>query len=230
MATRIAIAKITLSPAAIAFQQDLQLNGKGDRTQESYVRALRKFTEFLQREPDTASEDDLRKYVLYIKNELHWRPSTLNVAYHGLKLYFKLTCPRDWPTLKKLRVQTEIKLPTVLTVVEVQMLLRLIEKPSMHCFFTVVYSLGLRLQEAINLEVSDIDSKRMLVHIHRGKGARDRLIPLPPSTLDVLRKYYAIHRNPKLIFPSEGKNHATAPTVGEEAAIAKINSLMKRKP
>ena len=90
-----------LSPTAIRFQQDLQLNGKGDRTQESYGRALRKFTEFLKREPDTASEDDLRNYVLFIKNVQKWQPSTLNVAYNGLKFYFRKTCPRDWATLSK---------------------------------------------------------------------------------------------------------------------------------
>ena len=54
---------------------------------------------------------------------------------------------------------------------EVQALLKLIEKPSMHCYFTVVYHLGLRLNEALHLQISDIDSKRMMVHIHRGKGA-----------------------------------------------------------
>ena len=82
----------------------------------------------------------------------------------------------------------------------------------MQCYFLVVYSMGLRLQEALNLEVTDIDSKRMLVHIHRGKGAKDRLVPLPMSTLIALRKYYATHRNPKFIFPSAGRNHSEAPT------------------
>jgi hypothetical protein len=70
-------------------------------------------------------------------------------------------------------------LPVVITVGEVHTLLKQIEKPSIRCFFTVVYALGLRLQEALNLQVADIDSKRMMVHIHRGKGAKDRMIPLP---------------------------------------------------
>jgi integrase/recombinase XerD len=204
--------KNPLSHTLLRTKQDLQLTGTGDRTQESYVRAVRKFSEFLKREPDTATEDDLRKYLLYIKNDRQWSQSTLNVAYCGLKFFFSKTCPREWPTLKMLKVQQELKLPTILSVEEVQILLRLIDKPSMICFFTVVYSLGLRLNEALNLEVSDIDSKRMLVHVHRGKGNRDRLIPLPVSTLHVLRSYYASHKNPKLIFPTEGKNHGLAST------------------
>jgi integrase/recombinase XerD len=288
-----------LSPIALRMKEDLQLNGKGERTQESYLRMLRKFTEFLNRQPDTATEDDLRNYLLHIKNLRKW--STRNVAQCALKFFFSKTCPRDWPTLKHLRVKQELKLPTVLSIDEVHILLKLIEKPSMLCFFSTVYSLGLRLQEALHLQVSDIDSQRMFVHVHRGKGARDRLVPLPESTLLALRAYYATHRNPVFIFPSEGKKHdlrptATVPmsessvqgcitklvrtlgwdkrgvtthtlrhcyathlleagvnlrliqkymghayltstmiyfhvtTVGEEAAIAKINALMKRKP
>ena len=201
-----------LSPIALRMKEDLQLSGKGERTQESYIRMLRKFTEFLKREPDSATENDLRNYLLHIKNQRQWSNSTINVAYCSLKFFFSKTCSRDWPTLKKLKVQPELKLSTVLTINEVQILLKLIEKPAMLCFFTTVYSLGLRLQEALNLQISDIDSKRMLVHIHRGKGARDRLVPLPMSTLIALRLYYSTHRNRTWIFPSESKDHTKAPT------------------
>jgi len=204
--------KNPISPLAMRFKQDLQLNGKREATQESYVRALRKFTEFLKRSPDTATEDDLREYLLFAKNEKHWSPSTLNVAYNGLKFFYRKTCPRDWPTLKKLKIQKELKLPTVLSIAETQILLKVIKKHSMACFFNTVYTLGLRMQEALHLQVSDIDSQRMLVHVHRGKGARDRLVPLPQSTLNELRAFYRTHRNPDWIFPAEGRNHSMAST------------------
>jgi site-specific recombinase XerD len=123
------------SQIAIRFKQDLQLKGLGERTQQSYCRALRKFTEFIQLEPDSATEDDLRRYLLFIKNERQFSASSINVAQNGLKNFFKMTCPRDWPTLKFLRVKGEQKLPTVLTIGEVHTILKLIEKPSMACFF-----------------------------------------------------------------------------------------------
>jgi integrase/recombinase XerD len=160
------IDKESLSPILIRFQQDLQLNGLKERTQQSYVRNVRKFSEFHKRDPDSASEDDLRRYLLYIKNDAHWSSSTINVAQQALKRFFTLTCPQTWATLKLVRARGELKLPVVISISEVHTLLKLIEKPSMFCFFTVVYSLGLRLQEALNLHVKDIDSKRMLVHIH----------------------------------------------------------------
>ncbi len=219
--------KNPLSPIAIKFQQDLQLKGLAEKTQQSYVRALRKFTEFLQRQPDTATEEDLRKYLLFIKNERNFDSSTINVAQCGLKGFFRLTCPRDWPTLRLLRVKRELKLPTVITIDEVRLLLRVIQKPSMLCFFITVYNLGLRLQEALHLEVSDIDSKRMLVHVHRGKGAKDRLVPLPESTLLALREYYATHHNPTLIFPAEGRNHKQAKTAKRPMSPSSVHLVIE---
>jgi site-specific recombinase XerD len=226
------IDKDPLSPILIRFQQDLQLNGLKERTQQSYVRNARKFSEFLKRDPDSASEDDLRRYLLYIKNDAHWSSSTINVAQQALKRFFTLTCPQTWATLKLVRARGELKLPVVISISEVHTLLKLIEKPSMFCFFTVVYSLGLRLQEALNLHVKDIDSKRMLVHIHRGKGAKDRLVPLPESTLQVLREYYKTHRNKDWIFPTEGKNHLQAPTaenpMGESSVQGTIKAVLEQ--
>jgi integrase/recombinase XerD len=192
-------------PSVKRFLDDLKLNGKSTRTQQSYCRAVRKFAEYLDHSPEQATEDQLRDYLLYLVDTKKWKGSTVNVAQQAPKLFFRITCPRDWSTLKLTRVQVEQKLPVVLSIGEVHTLLKLIEKPSMRCYFTVVYAMGLRLQESLNLQVADIDSKRMLVHVHRGKGAKDRLVPLPQSTL-----------------------HVT--TVGEEAAIARINAVMKRNP
>jgi site-specific recombinase XerD len=219
--------KEPLSPILIRFQEDLQLNGLGETTQQSYGRAVRQFSEFLKREPDSASEDDLRRYLLYIKNDLQWAPSTINVAQQGLKKFFTITCPQTWATLRLVRARGELKLPVVISIGEVHTLLKLIEKPSMLCFFTVVYSLGLRLQEALNLQVTDVDSKRMLVHVHRGKGAKDRLIPLPESTLLILREYYKTHRNKNWIFPTEGKNHSQAPTAVKPMSESSVQGVIK---
>ena len=94
------------------------------------------------------------------------------MAYSGLKFFYSHTCPQEWATLRKLRVAKQTKLPTVLTVAEVDQLIDAIRKPAMKCFFWSVYSLGLRLQEALHLQVSDIDAGRMLVHVQRGKDTK----------------------------------------------------------
>ena len=214
-------------PISARFLEDLKLSGKKHRTQQAYVRAVRKFTEFLGHSPDQATEDQLRKYLLHLADSKKWAASTINVAQQALKQFFRITCPRDWPVLKLARVQTEQKLPVVISVDEVHTLLKLIEKPSMRCFFTVVYSMGLRLQEALHLQVSDIDSKRWLVHIHRGKGAKDRLVPLPKSTYEELCSYWVLHRNPVWIFPAEGRNHKLAPTAEQPMSESSVQDVIK---
>ena len=219
---------IPLSPLAQKMLQDLQLAGLSERTQEAYLRGVRKFAQWLNLSPDQASENDLRRYLLFIKNEQQWEGNSLKVAYSGLKFFYCHTCPREWPTLTKLRVPKQVKLPTVLTVPEVDQLIGSIRKPALKCFFWTVYSLGLRLQEALHLQVSDIDAGRMLVHVRRGKGHKDRLIPLTDKTLQMLRAHWATHRHPQWLFPCEGRDHKQAATATRPMGQTTVQDCIKK--
>ena len=203
---------IPLTPLAQQMLQDMQLAGLAERTHESYLRAVRKFAQWLNKSPELASENDLRRYLLFIKNDQQWEGNSLKVAYSGIKFFYSRTCPQEWPTLSKLRVPKQLKLPTVLSIPEVDQLIAAIRKPALRCFFWTVYSLGLRLQEALHLQVFDIDSKRMMVHVRRGKGHKDRFVPLTPTTLDMLRAHWLTHRHPHWLFPCEGRNHQQSST------------------
>lgn len=219
---------IPLSPLAQKMLQDLQLAGLSERTQEAYLRGVRKFAQWLNLSPDQASENDLRRYLLFIKNDQQWEGNSLKVAYSGLKFFYCHTCPREWPTLTKLRVPKQVKLPTVLTVPEVDQLIGSIRKPALKCFFWTVYSLGLRLQEALHLQVSDIDAGRMLVHVRRGKGHKDRLIPLTDKTLQMLRAHWATHRHPQWLFPCEGRDHKQAATATRPMGQTTVQDCIKK--
>jgi integrase/recombinase XerD len=219
---------IPLSPLAQQMLHDMQLAGLSDRTHESYLRAVRKFAQWLHKSPDLASENDLRRYLLFIKNDQQWEGNSLRVAYSGLKFFYSRTCPREWPTLSKLRIPKQFKLPTVLTIPEVDQLIDTIRKPAMKCFFWTVYSLGLRLQEALHLQVSDIDAGRMLVHVRRGKGHKDRLVPLTPKTLGMLRSHWATHHNPQWLFPREGRNHQQSPTAQLPMDSSTVQDCIKK--
>ncbi len=118
-------------------------------------------------------------------------------------------------------------MPVVISIGEVHTFLKMIDKPSMRCYFSVVYALGLRLNEGLHLQISDIDSKRMQVHVHRGKGAKDRMVPLPQATLEQLRKYWASHRNPLWIFPAEGRNHKLASTADHPMSESSVQDVIK---
>jgi len=118
--------------------------------------------------------------------------------------------------------------PTVLTVPEVDQLIGTIHKPALKCFFWTVYTLGLRLQEALHLQVSDIDSGRMLVHVRRGKGHKDRLIPLTDKTLQMLRAHWTTHRHPQWLFPCEGRDHKQAATATRPMGLTTVQGCIKK--
>lgn len=99
----------------------------------------------------------------------------------------------QWPVFKYLKAQKENRLPCVLNRDEVIEVLSHVHTFHNYVFLTTVYTCGLRLQEALYLQISDIDAKRMMIHVHRGKGAKDRYVPMPEETLVMLRNYWATH-------------------------------------
>jgi len=182
--------------------QDLQLAGLSEGTQNTYLRAIRQLADYYDTPPDRLSEQQVRDYLLHLKNDKRFASSSLGIAYNAIKFFYSHTAPRDWPTLQRLRVQKEKKLPDVLSVDEVRQLIAAVRTIHHRTFFWTVYSLGLRLDEALHLQVGDIDSARMMVHVRHGKGAKDRFVPLPPRTLKMLRQYWVTHRHPVWLFPA----------------------------
>jgi integrase/recombinase XerD len=208
--------------------QDLQLAGLSERTQESYLRAVRKLSEHFHTPPDRLSEQQVRDYFLHLKNDRKFASASLTIAYSGIKFFFSHTTPRDWPTLQRLRVRNEKRLPDVLSVDEVRRLIAAVRTPHNQAFFWTVYSLGLRLEEALHLQVGDIDSPRMLVHVRRGKGAKDRFVPLPSRTLTVLRQYWTTHRHPEWLFPDRGRDRHQAATADRPMTRGTVQKAISR--
>jgi integrase/recombinase XerD len=194
----------------------LQLRGLSERTQDMYVRAVRQLAEHYRKSPDLISEEELRQYFLYVKNVKQYSRSASTIALCGIKFFFEQTLHRDWTTLRFVRAPREKKLPVILSLEEVRRLLDCVRLPRYRVCLTTIYSCGLRLQEGTHLQVPDIDSSRMLIHVRHGKGGKDRYVPLPHRTLARLRQYWVTHRHPVLIFPAPGRggtslSTATAP-------------------
>ncbi|MCR9295458.1 MAG: site-specific integrase [bacterium] len=185
--------------------EDLHLGGMGERTHAGYLRAVRKLAEFCKTSPDKITEDQLRRFFLHMKNDLHYAYGTLRVAFSGIKFFYTRTCKRDWDSLKQMKLQNVKSLPEVITRKQVLQIIALARTQRMAVYFWTVYSLGLRMQEGLNLQVGDIDAERGMVHVHHGKGAKDRYVPLPTSTLNLLREYWCTHRHRKLLFPADGR-------------------------
>lgn len=193
-----------MHPLRKRFIEDMQLQGMSERTQKIYVCAVRQLAERYGKSPDKITEEELRDYFLYVKNVRKWSRSTSTIALCAFKFFFEKTVKRDWPTLSLVRPQPEKKLPVVLSTDEVGQILANVRLLRHRVCLTTIYSCGLRLQEATHLKVRDIDGDRLQIHVRGGKGNKDRLVPLPESTLRLLREQWKSHRNPEWIFPTPG--------------------------
>src|SRR5438093_10788776 len=190
----------------------LHLSGQGERTQESSVREVRLLAQFSHTSPDRITEQELQTYFLHRKNVDGLAPASMRICSSGIRFFSQHVLHCDWHTLSLIRAQTEHRLPAVLSVEEVRRLLAAATPVHNQVYFTTVSSLGLRLHEALSLQVSDIDGPRLHVHVHRGKGAKDRDVPLPVDTLALLRTYWKTHRNTTWLFPATGRNQQQSPT------------------
>jgi integrase/recombinase XerD len=206
----------------------LQLSGKGERTQQSYVREVRLLSQFYDKSPNRISEQELQKYFLHRKNVDQLAPASMRICYSGIRFFYQHVLKRDWHTLSLIRAQTEHRLPAVLSVEEVRRLLQLATPLHNQVYFTTVYSLGLRLHEALYLQISDIDGQRLQVHVHRGKGAKDRYVPLPEDTLALLRAYWKTHHNRPWLFPATGRDQKQSPTATSPMSRASVQGAFRK--
>jgi integrase/recombinase XerD len=165
--------------------EDLQLRGLSERTQEMYVRAVRQLAEHYHKSPDRITEEELRDYFLYLKNVKHYSRSASTIALCGIKFFYTHTLQREWTTLTFVRPPREKKLPVILSPTEVRTILAGVQLPRYRICLSTIYACGLRLQEGTHLQVSDIDSARMCLHVRLGKGAKDRYVPLPRRILEL---------------------------------------------
>lgn len=210
------------------FIAELKLRGYAQRSTKTYARSVRQLQNFCCCGLEQISEEQLREYWLYCKDDLQWGASTLRISYSGIKLFFTHALKRDWEVLQAVKFERDQTLPVVLSIGEVRAIIDGMTTPQNTAFFTVVYGCGLRLSEAIHLKVSDIDGQRRFIHVHHGKGAKDRLVPVADSVLATLRDYYRTHRNPTWVFPALGKTGLAGPTAERPVSITTVQGALRR--
>ncbi len=169
----------------------MRIRGMAETSQKAHIRALKDFTAFLACAPDTATPDELRAYQLHM-TDTEVTPSVYNARITALRFFFGMTCDRE-EMKKYMQFRTEQrKLPIVLSFEEVSAVLASAPGPGLkyRAALGIGYGAGLRAFEVTNLKVRDIDSDRMLIHVERGKGSKDRDEMLSPSLLELLRDYW----------------------------------------
>jgi integrase/recombinase XerD len=217
-----------MSPLRPQMLAALQLSGKGERTQQAYVREVRLLAQFYHQSPDRISEQELQHYFLHRKNVDGLAPASMRICYSGIRFFYQHVLQRDWATLSLIRAQTAHRLPAVLSVEEVRRLLAVAAPLHNQVSFTTVYRLGLRLHAALCLQVSDIDGQRLQVHIHRGKGAKDRYVPLPNDTLALLRTYWKTHRHRTWLFPATGRDQKQSSSATSPMSRSSVQGAFRK--
>ena len=212
-----------MSPLQQRMLEDMQLRGLSARTQEAYARAVWQLAQYYRRSPDQLSDAELRQYFLYLANEKKLARPTATIALCGIKFFYEQTLKQPWPTLRFVRPPREWKLPVVLSRAEVRRILHEVRIPVYRACLTTIYACGLRLLEGTRLQVPDVDSGRLLLHIH-GKSKKDRYVPLPQSTLQLLRAHWRTHRSPLWLFPAPTR-HGLAHSLAHDGGPVTRSSL-----
>lgn len=206
----------------------LQLAGMRESTQLCYTRSVRKLVDFYSITPEKITEQQVQDYFLHRRNKDKWSAATLRIAQSGIKFFFINVLKRNWHTFSYLNAKRERRLPCILSREEVFQILSNVKTFHNFAFLSTVYACGLRLSEALAIQISDIDKSRMMVHVHRGKGAKDRFVPLPVETLALLRRYWATHKNPTLIFPALGRGQKKGTVSKTPMAIDSVQGAFRQ--
>ena len=168
----------------------LIVGGYSNSTVKTYIACLTYFKKYFYKiEIDQLTKDDIIEYLFYlIKN--NYSKSTQNQHINAIKFYFEkcLGKKREYYLIE--RPRKEKKLPTVKSKNEIQLLFGNTHNLKHLTILAVIYSCGLRISELINISLNDIDNNRMIIHIRKGKGNKDRQVQLTNQVLELLRMYY----------------------------------------
>jgi integrase/recombinase XerD len=195
------------------FADFLALHYDANRTRHAYYRQVRLIHEQLRCDPATITEAQLREYFLFVKLKKHWQPKSIRQAAAAARMFFRELLARpEWTLFSQIRTKDHDRLPAVLTRQQVIDLIGLIRLRRYRTPIKLIYPCGLRLSECLALTIHDIAGAEHKLFIRDGKGHRDRVLPLPASLYQELRRYWSFHKHPLLIFPNVGRgdNHPQA--------------------
>ena len=185
------------------FLEDLQLRNCSPRTVEAYVGHVPHFARFFGRSPDQLGAEQVREYLLYLWHQRRLSASTVNQCRCALRFLYRHTLEKPECVVNMQFSRRPKKLPVVLSREEVRDLLQATRRRRDRLALSLMYATGLRIGEAMRLAVRDIDSRRMVILVVRGKGNKQRQVPLSERLLGELRAWWCEHRNPTWLFPGQ---------------------------
>jgi integrase/recombinase XerD len=191
-----------MTPLRQRMIEDLQIRNRSPKTIDAYVAHVARFARHFGRCPELLGPEELRQYQIHLlAQKVSW--SQFNQCVSGLRFLYGVTLgrPEEVPRIPYGRRPKRI--PRVLSQAEVLELLRCIPSRKIRMVLTTIYATGMRIDEALHLSAGDIDSRQMTILVARGKGNKQRLVPLSRPLLAELRDWWLVHRSPHWLFPGE---------------------------
>jgi site-specific recombinase XerD len=191
-----------MTPLRQRMIEKLELRNYSPKTISAYVAAVAQFARHFGRSPERLSGEEIRLWQVHLRDTRRVSWSAFNIAMCALRFFYREVAERDDLIPRLAFMRKERPLPVVPSAHEVCCFLEAVPVLRYRMVLTVAYGCGLRLSEAVRLEPRDIDSARMVIHVRRGKGRKDRYVTLSPVLLDMLRSYWQSERPKQWLFPS----------------------------
>ena len=206
-------------------KEEMILVGLAESTQSIYLKAVIDLRDYYNKSPTKLTESEIKTYLLYLKKEKKLAPNTYNTHIYGLRFFYCVTLRQPLFKLSLPATKVTYKLPEILSSQEVEKIINAVNGIKHRTLLMVIYSAGLRVSEALNLKMSDIDSDRMTLHIRCAKGGKDRYVILSPVVYQALKDYWKVCKFKGFVFPS--RRNMDKPLSAHQAS--KIFQEAKRK-
>ena len=220
-----------MTPLRQRMLEDMRLRNFSSETQRSYIHYIADFADYFRTPPDQLGPEAVREYQVYLTEERKMSPETVNCFTSAAKFLYQTTLELPWSDSHFVRARVPSKLPVVLSPGEVAQFFDAVGIMKHRAVFMVCYGAGLRIAEAVSLKPSDIDSRRMLIRVEQGKGAKDRYVPLSPRLLDVLREYWRRQRplGPWLFPAIKSHKHISPATIQQVCRECAVMSGLEKR-
>jgi integrase/recombinase XerD len=210
--------------------EDLRIRNYSAKTIDTYVRCVARYARHFGKSPDLLGPCDIRAYQLHLIQGKRASWSTFNQAVCALRFFYQVTLGQEWVVEHIPFPRKEKRLPVVLSVGQLESFLRSVGNLKYRTVLMTMYSCGLRVSEAVNLRVGDIDSDRMLVRVRQGKGKRDRYVPLSATLLGVLRRCWKAYKPRRCLFPGRAAGEPISISTIQKACSAARRRAGLKKP
>ena len=222
-------------PSLAKFSDFVQLKDYRQPTKDEYVRYVRKLGEHYACDPASLTEDQLRAYFLFLRQEKKFGGSAMKLARCALRAFFR-DCLHvaGWTVFEEVRIAPPQTLPLVLSREQVATVLGAVQRPRYRTALALIYHTGLRVGEAVRIQVRDLrdtHTPQPRLHVRCGKGGKDRFVPLAPAMVAQLRAWWQTHRHPQWLFPGptsgwreRGQPAAAAPSAQTHLSVSAVQN------